>query len=267
MTGDAIRGVEFPRAWRGYDPAEVDCLLRDMARLLDAGISLPAGTPQLGDARVLRGYDPQAVDRFFATLASDRAQQAPAPGPVISWEELGYGELEPPEGSGAGDRWAEWRRVADLPGTRLRRASGWTSKIIDTDGQVLMVPRGNTLRVAASGQVFRNDFNRAEIVDATTGVLVLRWTGSHSYRHAGTVVLGPGQRWLRFSIQGSWRRDAVMKAVDESGTEVLWFRKTKRAVVEAVVSPDCGISPEILCLIELAARWLVAYFTPPGGGG
>jgi len=43
----------------------------------------------------------------------------------------------------------------------------------------------------------------------------------------------------------------------------VWFRKTKPAVVEAVVSPDCGISPEILCLIELAARWLVVYFTPP----
>jgi hypothetical protein len=236
-----------------------------MARLLDAGISVPAGTPRLGDANVMRGYDAQAVDRFFATLASDRAQQAP--GPVISWEELGYGEPEPPEGSGAGDRQAGWRGVADLPGTRLRRASGWTNKIIDTDGQVLMACRSNTLRVAASGQVFRNDSSRAEIVDATTGVPVLRWIGSHSYRHAGAVVLGPGQRWLSFPIQGSRLRDAVMRAVDESGTGVLWFRKTQRAVVEAVVSPDRGISPEILCLIELAARWLGVYFTPPVGGG
>jgi hypothetical protein len=266
MNGDAIRGMKFPRARRGYDLVQVDRVLRDMARQLDAGIPLP-GAPQPGGfAWVMRGYDPQAVDRFFATLASDRAQQAPAPGPASPWER-GYGEPEHPGNPGTGDGQAEWRGIADLPGTRLRRASGWTSKIVDSDGQVLLARRGNTLRVTASGQVFRMDADAEEIVDATTGVPVLRWIGSHRYHHAGTVVLGPGQRWLRFPIQGSRPRDAVMRAVDESGTGVLWFRKTQRAVVEAVVSPDRGISPEILCLIELAADWLAVYFVRSSGGG
>ena len=110
---------------------------------------------------------------------------------------------------------------------------------------MLLAHRGRTLRVAASGQVFRNDANRAEIVDAMTGAWVLCWIGRHSYYHAGTVVLGPGQRWLSFPIQGSRFRNAVMRAVDESGAEVVWFRNTQRVTVEAVVSPDCGISPEI----------------------
>jgi DivIVA domain-containing protein len=267
MTGDAICGVKFPRAWRGYDPGQVDRLVRNMGRLLDAGMPPPATPPRPGEfAKVMRGYDCQAVDRFFAALASDRAQQVPAPGPASPWEP-GYEEPEPPEGSATGDRRAEWRGVAYLPGTRLRRTWGPTSKIIDSDGQVLLTHRGRTLRVAASGQVFRKDNNRAEIVDVATGALVLCWIGSHSYYHAGTVVLLPGQHWLRFPIQGSRGFNAVMRAVDESGAEVVWFRMTKRAVVEAVVSPDCGISPEILCVIELAAWWLVVYFTPPIPGG
>ena len=264
MTGDAIRGVKFPRAWRGYNPPQIDRLLRDMARLLDAGIPLPVSTPQPRKfiGKVMRGYDLRAVDSFFDTLTSDRAQQVPAPGPA-SPEIWGHGRPELPGGSPTGDRRAEWRGVADLPGTRLRRTAGLTSKIIDSDGQVLLAHRGRTLRVAASGQVFRNDANRAEIVDAMTGAWVLCWIGRHSYYHAETVVLGPGQRWLSFPIQGSRFRNAVMRAVDESGAEVVWFRNTQRVTVEAVVSPDCGISPEILCLIELAARWLVVYFTPP----
>jgi len=219
---------------------------------------------------VIRGYDRQAVDRFLDALASDRARQVPAPGPA-SPGEWGDGQPKPSGGSATGDRQADWRGVADLPGTRLRRTSGTillgggalTSKIIDSDGRVLLTHRGRTLKVAASGHVFRNDANRAEIVDAATGALVLRWIGSHSYHHAGTIALGPGQRWLSFPIRGSRLRNAVMRAVDESGTEVVWFRKTKPAVVEAVVSPDCDISPEILCLIELAARWLVVYFARP----
>jgi len=263
MTGDAVRGVNFPRAWRGYDPGQVDRLLRNMGRLLDAGMPLPATPPRPGEfAKVIRGYDRQAVDRFLDALASDRARQVPAPGPA-SPEEWGHGQPELPGGSATGDRQAEWRGVADLPGTRLRRTRGPTSKIIDSDGQVLLTHRGRTLKVTASGQVFRNDANRAEIVDTATGALVLRWIGSHSYHHAGTIALGPGQRWLSFPIRGSRLRNAVMRAVDESGTEVVWFRKTKPAVVEAVVSPDCDISPEILCLIELAARWLVVYFARP----
>jgi hypothetical protein len=130
-----------------------------------------------------------------------------------------------------------------------------------------MTCHGKKLRVAATGQVLRNDPKSAQIVDATTGATVLRWIGTHGYRRARAVVLGPGQSWLRFPVQGSRLRDAVMRAVDESGTEVMWFRKTQRAVVEAVTSPDRSISPETLCLIELAAQWLRAYFSPPDGGG
>ena len=269
MTGDDIRGMKFPRAWRGYAPQQVDDLLLAVARMLDAGFPPPPGTPPPGEfATILRGYDRQAVDRFFDTLARDRALQPYPLGAASPWG-TGYEEPQPSDNPGTGDRQAEWRSVADLPGTRLRRISGWTSKITDSHGQVLMTCHGKTLRIGATGQVLRNDPKGAEIVDAATGTPVLRWIGNHSYHRARAVVLGPGQSWLRFPVQGSRLRYAVMRAVDQSGTEVMWFRKTQRNVVEAVTSPDRNISPETLCLTELAAQWLRAYFSPPdeGGGG
>jgi ribosomal protein L37E len=51
-----------------------------------------------------------------------------------------------------------------------------------------------------------------------------------------------------------------MTAVDESDTEVLWFRTTGRRAAEVIVSPRYALTPEILCVIELAAPWLARYF-------
>jgi DivIVA domain-containing protein len=52
MTGDAVRGVKFPRAWRGYDPGQVDRLVRNMGRFLDA--ECPFRPPRRG-----RGSSPR----------------------------------------------------------------------------------------------------------------------------------------------------------------------------------------------------------------
>ena len=82
------------------------------------------------------------------------------------------------------------------------------------------------------------------------------------------AVLFPGQRWLRFPIQGSSVRNGVMTAVDEAGTTLLWFRKPRSgAAVEVIVSASCGLTAEILCAIVLAGSWLEKYFQTPGGGG
>lgn len=286
MTEDEIRGTEFPRVVRGYDPAQVDRRLLAMARLLDAGFSFATFTPQPAFARVMRGYDPEAVDRFFGTLASDGAPPTSPPGPLSPWR-VAYGEPEPRDGSGARDggrrarrlsaarrRYArdcraEWLGVSQLPGTRLRRTSGQTRTILGGYGEVLMMCRGDTLTVGDGGLVLRNDPGRAQVVDAGTGDPFLRWIDGGSYRRAWAVVLRPERRWLRFPVQGTRLRNAVMRAVDESDAEVLWFRKTNQTVTEAIVRPDCDVTPEILCLIECAASWLGAYLKSAGrrGGG
>jgi hypothetical protein len=284
MTGDEFGGVRFPKILRGYDVRQVDGLLSARARLLDAGFSPAIFTLQPTFAKVMRGYEPMAVDRFFDALASDNTPQTSPPGLMNPWRVV-CGEPEPQDGSGARDRdrraWrpgaarrqyardcqAEWLRVSDLPGTHLQRISGRTSTILGSYGQVLMTCRGETLTVGDGGQMLRNDRAHAQIVDAGTGDPVLRWIGDHSYHQARAVVLLPEQRWVRFPVQGTGRGDAVMRAIDESDTEVLWFRKVKRAVMEAVVRPYCDVTSEILCLTECAASWLDAYFRAEGGGG
>lgn len=59
-----------------------------------------------------------------------------------------------------------------------------------------------------------------------------------------------------------------MTAVAESGSTALWIRyhPTEAGKHEIVVSPDRDLSPELLCVANLAAAWLAAYFAEQGGG-
>ena len=252
MTGDGIRGREFPLRMRGYEPWPV----KDLLRLLEAGFPPAIFTPRPTFARVMRGYDPAAVDRFMDTLPGDSTQERSPLGPTNPWQ-VAYGEAEPQDRPDP----QAWLRVSDFPGTRLR-ISGWpSSKILGSYGDVLMTRRRiTTLTLGASGQVLRIDGHQKQIVDAGTSDPILRWIGRVRRHQARAVVLQPGQRWLRFSVQGTRFRNAVMTALDESDTEVLWLRQMERNVMEAVVSPTCNLTAEILCLIELAASWLHAYY-------
>jgi DivIVA domain-containing protein len=280
MTGDQIRGATFPRTNWGYEVLQVRLRLTLIAFAVDAGFAPPAGTPeQFG--KFIGGFDKQAVDRFLDTLASDGAgvygQPMACAWPFASedppvWDRPGPRPRRDRRPRAARRQYARdcdagWLRVSDLPGTRLR----WTrTKIVSSDGQVLVTLRADRWSVAASGQLF---FLRdRQVVDVATGRPILQEVGDHYGRQAKTVLLGLQQRWFRFPVQGSRRRNGVMTAVDESGTEVLWFRKTARRAVEVVVSPQCAVTPEILCVIQLAAPLLGSYFrrsgdSLPGGPG
>jgi hypothetical protein len=256
MTGDEIRAMEFPVVLRGYEPTPV----RDLLRLLEAGFSPAIIAPRPRLAMVMRGYDPQAVDRFMDTLPSVSTKERSPLGPTNPWR-VAYGEAEPQDSPDP----QAWLRVSDLPGTRLRRISGWTgSKILGSYGDVLVTRRSTTLTLGVGGRLLRNDWEK-QIVDAGTSDPILRWIGSHRFHQPRAVVLQPGQRWLRFPVQGTRLRSAVMTALDESDTEVLWFRKIERNVMEAVIGPTCDLTPEILCVIELADSWLNAYYMRGGG--
>jgi hypothetical protein len=136
-------------------------------------------------------------------------------------------------------------------------------QIVSSHGQVLLARRGPTWTVTVSGQTFsRTD---QQVVNTATGRPTLQAVGNHISRQAKTVVLGLQQHWFRFPVQGSRLRNGVMTAVDESDTEVLWFRQTGRRATEVIVSPQRALTPEILCVIELAAPWLALYFARQGG--
>jgi DivIVA domain-containing protein len=241
----------------------------------------PAATPT-GFAKTRGGYDRQAVDQFLDTLASDGAGVYGQP-TACSWP---FASEEPPVWDRPGPRPrrarrpraarrqyardcdAGWLRVSDLPGTRLRctREQVWLfppKQIVSSDGQVLLTRRGATWTVAASGQRFLHPDQ--QVVDAATGRPILQQVGNHISRQAKAVVLRHQQRWFRFPVEGSRLRNGVMTAVDESDTEVLWFRKTGRRATEVVISPQCALTPEILCVIELAAPWLDIYLAHQGG--
>jgi hypothetical protein len=274
MTADEIRGATFPRRLLGYGSYLVNNWLSIIAFALDAGFSPPPVTPK-DFPRDFGGYDKQAVDRFFDTLASDRArgygQLVACPWPLTS-EDPALGD-----NSGARTRPARlpraarrqyaqdcdagWLSFSGLPGTHLHCTWGWRryppKQIVSSDGQVLLTRRGGAWTVAATRQV----------VDAGTGRPILQTIGNHTPRNAGTVVLCLEQRWFRFPVKGSRLSNAVMTAVDEADTEVLWFRTTGRQVADVVVSPECDLTPELLCVIELMASSLEEYFVPQGGGG
>jgi hypothetical protein len=292
VTGDEIRLMEFPREFIGYDVSQVRTWLSAYADLLDAGIAPAAVLTREAFGRdIRRGYASEAVDRFLDMLASEGG-----PGyaqPVVSTDPAGAARGErglweddfPGHKAGRRAAWkqyqqdcdAEWLRVSNLAGTRIRltsghRVGGRRNRIVGSDGQVLLTRRSDRLTIAATGQEFRLLDGR--VVDAETGDPVLRMIGSHSYRYcrAWTVALFPRQRWLRFPVQGTGIGNGVLTAIDESGTELLWFffRRKPDFGMEAVLSQDCYVTPEILCVSELATPFLVQYFVAPDsslGGG
>jgi len=162
MTGDEIRATEFPLRARGYPRLRVRSELARIADLREKGFA--PSRYDLGPYRnrLLRGYDREAVDRFFAELARD------APPDLRVMPDLPDGR------SSAGARRprqltaeAEWRLVAEVPGVRLLAAGG---KVASSAGEVLLTRRptewDDSLSVSpvststltlATGQVLRID--------------------------------------------------------------------------------------------------------------
>jgi hypothetical protein len=101
-----------------------------------------------------------------------------------------------------------------------------------------------------------------------TGELVLSWTGEskrqprlrHQAGQPFTVMYLQGGRWLRFPVRGTTRGNAVMTAVDQTETEVMWFRIAESKSVEVVISPDRSVTPEVLCAVTIASPLIGYYF-------
>jgi hypothetical protein len=286
MTGDETGAARFPERAKGYDRVIVRQYLESLADMREAGVApaqykQPNGFPRR--AR-LRGYDPETVDRHVAELASEAAAAGllvlpELPVSTSDAHRAGLGRMRPEWRQLTDDRQADWQRVSVLPGARLtltRSKPGYVSTVTDGFGEALLTRRRSTISLATghalrvktsfggySSPTMRGDYHR-KVTDAATGDPVLWTKGAHVDGKAGGHVLFPGQRYLVFPVSGTRPGNAVMTAVGESGTTLLWVRRIAPRKYEIVVSPDCHLTAEMLCAIDLTANWLHYYFALPG---
>ena len=79
---------------------------------------------------------------------------------------------------------------------------------------------------------------------------------------------------LRFPVQGTSKRNAVMTATDDSGEPVFRLRQVRNTgrgeerqkVVEVVVAPGRQITPDLPLVMATGYHNLANFFDRPGGG-
>ena len=95
---------------------------------------------------------------------------------------------------------------------------------------------------------------------------------NHNHRACACISF-PGQRWLRFFVRGTGRKNAIMTAVDQAGNRVVRYRNIGvgymlgREKIEITVHPDRDLTDELVLAITVSAEWLIACFDTPGGSG
>jgi len=264
---------------------EVDAWLNRVADLIDSGVFHGSDYPREKFLKVMRGYDSRAVDRFVSALADGSVTADMLTTPSSTPTFVSKRKAQPAElvyANAAAWRYrsrrdkpfrelylqecrADWARFPDLPGAHLRLIKG---QIGDRNGQPLMTGRAGRLTDVASGRAFRIAGTRTgnEVLDELTGEMIIRWSGRRQAHEAETTVSRGDQPWLWFPVRGTSAKDAVMHAIDASGTKILSFRQLGRHDIEVVARPDLPVTPEILCVIFIAGPRLVSFFESPGGG-
>jgi hypothetical protein len=93
-----------------------------------------------------------------------------------------------------------------------------------------------------------------------------------NFKTAGVIQV-PSRGHFRFPITGSHRGDAVMSAVDESGTSVIKYRnitkphRTRPDGIEVVVAPEADMELDSLFLLISSSSWWLRSFFATGSGG
>jgi len=115
-----------------------------------------------------------------------------------------------------------------------------------------------------------------EAVDRATGEKVLWLTGRHLDRKPNAVVHLSETQWLQLPVAATSLRNAVMSAVDQSGSAILHFRwivthrprviGMLKSQIEVVVAPAHPMTPELTLIIALASGSLRNYFKASTGG-
>jgi len=164
-----------------------------------------------------------------------------------------------------------WDLVADSSGTVSARCAHKTSiqvpHTVTSDGRTYVWRRVGRRSLFASHKV-------VDLVDVEANAPVLRMSGFHLNRRAGTRLTLVGQRELRFPVTGrKWR--ALMSAIDESGNSLIDYRFVPSARpslldsyawTEAVISPTAMTIPHIELLVAVSSPFLHGYFQTTVGG-
>ena len=183
-----------------------------------------------------------------------------------------------------------WGSFPELPGEHLRwHQIRWkVSEIATRDGTVLATVEGVSLfpvpgfmprpasRVTIGQQTYRVEDRIFDArITASDGSTILSYTGVKNFNRRAEAVahLSNGQS-LRFPVQGTSKRNAVMTATDDSGEPVFRLRQVRNTgrgeerqkVVEVVVAPGRQITPDLLLVMATGYHNLANFFDRPGGG-
>jgi len=188
----------------------------------------------------------------------------------------------------------EWTGFPALPGKHLRwdREKSKHFRLLDADGQAHAhfqtgAPYLCLRRMTVDGREFEVTTDKGpwtglyspwlhqtrQLCEVGSELPVLWTTGVHFKRDAGTTVHLTDTRSFTFPVDGTRSSRAVMRAVDESGQDVLWFRKARfpgkflaGPLYEIVVAPQYEVTTNLLCVAVLASDLLRDFFDNGTGG-
>lgn len=120
------------------------------------------------------------------------------------------------------------------------------------------------------------DYLPLELVDDTGTPIVYTCGKTFNWRALSSVMF-PDRRRLRFLIRGTRAANAIMTAVDQSGTKVARYRIIDKAgqqasfrpvnnSVEIIVHPGWKLTDELTLALAISTEWLGSYFERPRGG-
>ena len=179
---------------------------------------------------------------------------------------------------------SEWRQFPGLPGTHLTlKKSGWHSWEYENaiTGVVEMrcesssrirFPKSVSYegRTYAWRRVGKREFMQAarvrDLVDVGTESSVLRRTGRHFDRKAGTRIVTSGTE-LSFPVTGR-RECAVMSAIDGSGNSLIEYRSIKwksKWTSEIAINPESLTVPQVYLIAAVSSRLILDFFANAGG--
>ena len=133
-----------------------------------------------------------------------------------------------------------------------------------------LVPRPpRRVTIGQQAYVVKGRLVNARVASAD-GLEVLWFTGTKNFNlKAKAVAHMPGGRTLRFPVEGTKRRNAVMTAVDDSGGPVFRIRKVRDAGrgkrVEILVEPRMRVTDELLLAIATGYYNLDSFFDRGSG--
>jgi hypothetical protein len=154
-----------------------------------------------------------------------------------------------------------------------RTADAWPPGIAELAARSWRDCAGNFAAETMSDRHQRLEARTVREFTDETGTPIMYSHGSNFSRRAYARITFPDQRWLRFLVRGTSRKNAVMTAVDQAGNKVARYRNTRLPptgyAVEITVHPDRQLTDELVLAVAISAPWLVSYFAYPsvGGGG